>query len=311
MSTRPTAAYLVGVAVNASWVVGLWALLRALAIAEPRIRRTVVLLAFTGVIWVNTVYPWPKLLAGALCLGAAAAVLQRRAVLAGALAALALLSHGGALFAVLGLIPWFISRFGKRCLMVGVVAFAIYAPWLAYVKLIEPPGDRLIKWHFAGTWITESDTRSPLESIASAYRDAGPTQVVENKLNNARVVLGDPSVFGWFDLPGTPAWTGFWGELRAGQLTRIAWGPGVLLIGLWWWRRVPKTLWALLGAWALTLVLLEWGGIWESAPWTIHGPYALVVGFAAACALASPRWLYPPVVASFVFLWYLSPPVLG
>jgi len=121
-STHPVPAFVMGVLVNSTWVIGLWYLLRALDVGEDRIRWAVVLTALAGSIWVNTVYPWPKLLSGAFTLGCAAALLRRRPWLAGVLAALALLSHGSALFGVIALIPWAITRLGRRALLVLVVA---------------------------------------------------------------------------------------------------------------------------------------------------------------------------------------------
>ncbi len=74
-STNPVPAYFTGVVANSLWVVGLWWFLRAVGVDDRRIRWTVILVALTGSIWLNTVYPWPKVLAGALALGCAAAVL--------------------------------------------------------------------------------------------------------------------------------------------------------------------------------------------------------------------------------------------
>jgi hypothetical protein len=37
-------------------------------------------------------------------------------------------------------------------------------------------------------------------------------------------------------------------------------------------------------------------------------PMCLVIGWVAACALASPRWMLPVQVVFFVGLWFLAPP---
>ena len=248
-STNPVPAYFTGVVVNSVWVVGLWWFLRAVGVDDRRIRWTVTLTALTGSIWLNTVYPWPKLLAGALALGCAAAVLEKRPVLAGVLGGLALLAHGAALFALIGLVPWVVTRLGRRGLLALLVCVAVYAPWTVFVRAVDPPGDRLVKWHFAGTDIDTPDNRSAVEAILSEYRHAG-IGIVENKVDNLRTIFGDPTIW---DLPwqgGTPKWTddGIVGKIRAAQLSRIVFAPGVLLLGLFFgWRRVPRTVWLMLG----------------------------------------------------------------
>ena len=61
---------LIGIAANGLWVIGLWAFLRALRVAERSIYLCVLCVAATGAIFLNTVYTWPKLLSAALLLGA-------------------------------------------------------------------------------------------------------------------------------------------------------------------------------------------------------------------------------------------------
>jgi hypothetical protein len=304
-STNPVPAYITGVVVNSSWVVGLWWFLRALRVSEGRIRWAVLLTALTGAIWLNTVYPWPKLLAGGLALGCAAAVLERRPVLAGLLGGLALLAHGAAVFAIIGLAPWAVSRLGRRALLGVLVLAAVYAPWFAFAKLVDPPGDRVIKWQLAGTDIDTPDPRSPLRAIVGEYRDAG-IAVVGNKVGSLRVALGDPTIE---NVEGTDKWNGdVVGRLRTAQVTRVLWAPGVLLLGLvFGWRRVPRELWLLLAAWFASFVLLVWGGDGPSSAWLHTAPMALVVGWVAACAVAAPKWLLPVQAAVFVGLWLLAP----
>jgi hypothetical protein len=309
-STHPVPAYVMGVIVNSVWVVGLWWLLRSLEVTENRIRWAALLTALTGSIWLNAVYPWPKLLAGGLSLGCAAAVLYRRPWAAGLLAGLALLAHGTALFALVGLIPWIVSRLGKRGILLVIVAAATYAPWPAYTRVVDPPGDRLIKWHLAGTDITAPDHRSAIQAVVSSYRQAGP-KVIENKVENLRVSLGDPSVSGVGAGPAVwqPAWrSSVLGRMRIAQSTRLIFTPGLLLIALWWWRRVPRTLLWMVGSWWGAFVLLEWGGNGASAAWVPSAPMALILGLVAACALGSPRWLLPLQLAFFVVVWLLASP---
>jgi hypothetical protein len=251
-------------------------------------------------------------LAGALALGCAAAVLLKRPVLAGVLGGLAVLAHGAALFALVGLIPWVVTRLGKRGLLALLACAAVYAPWMVFTQAVDPPGDRLVKWHFAGTDIDTPDHRSSVEAILSEYRHAG-LGIVENKVDNVRTVFGDPTIWKLPWQGGTPKWSddGVLGTIRAAQVSRIVFAPGVLLLGLCFgWRRVPRTVWLMLAAWLAAYVLLEWGGNYSSAAWLHTAPMCLVVGWVAVCALASPRWMLPLQATVFVGLWLLAPSVI-
>jgi len=83
-----------------------------------------------------------------------------------------LLSHGGSLFALLGIVLFMATRFlrvmiRETCL-VAAMAMLLYTPWIAYQKFVDPPGDRLLKYHFAGV---EEPTKVPaLQTIYAAYR---------------------------------------------------------------------------------------------------------------------------------------------
>lgn len=124
----------------------------------------------------NGLFVWPKLLAATYC-GIFHLVLfarpasARHAAVAGLAAGLAMLAHGGALFALAGSAGTFALVRRMRgvvpLLSAIAVAAAAYAPWIHYQKAVDPPGDRLVKWHFAGD-ATLSDT--PLtQALVDAY----------------------------------------------------------------------------------------------------------------------------------------------
>lgn len=316
----PVVVYAVGVIANSAWVVGLWALLRTLEVRERVIAVAASAVALCGPVWINTVYPWPKLLAAAFCLGATAAILRGRPALAGGLALLAMLSHGSALFALVGLLPIAIYRLRRR-IIPGLAIFLIpMAAWALVPTFASAPGQpRLAQWHLAGTDIRTPDLRDPVTSMVTAYRDAG-LGVLANKVTNARVVIGDTTFLWGEDGAPTrlgdgamPAWVdergGFQGRWRAMQLTSLALAPGILLLGLFWWRRAPRMLWLLVGAWTATYVLLEWGGDAASAAWLHTAPLAAVVALGAACAIGLRRWALPVAVVYFLTVWLFAPPV--
>jgi hypothetical protein len=304
-ANRALIGLLLAVAVNLTWIVGLWSLLRAVGVADRLTGAVVFAVALAGTVFVNTVYAWPKLLAGSLVLVAAAAVLDRsahpcvRVGLAGAAAALALLSHGAAAFGLAAVLPvlWTQRRGLKwRHVAAGAgVAAAVYAPWIGFQHFYAPPGDRLVKWHLAGTDIDRPDPGSPLRSIVGAYREAGPGRVVAYRLSNARLLLGDPTP--WLAHMGhwTPGWdaSGL-GRIREFLLTSLAPAPGVLLLGLplMLFRRVRRASWwapvtILAGFSALAYAALEWGGRWQATAWLHTGPYSLLLLWCVVGALAA------------------------
>jgi hypothetical protein len=309
----PTAAYFVGVVVNSAWVIGLWALLRVVGIDRSRSAVVVVAAALCGPVWINSVYPWPKLLAAGLCLGFAAAILDGRPLLGGSLAALAMLTHGSALFAFVGLVPVAIWRLGwRRAGGFALVALSPAFAWSIVAAIIPAPGwgPRLIQWHFGGTDVLEPDRRNPLASVLGSYRDAGAS-VVANKVANLRVILGDWTVWSknaaddWYQNVSSL------GFVRSLQLNHLLWAPGILLVGLLRPRRAPGVLWLLVAVWALALMVLEWGGFDAAAPWLVVAPLSLLLVLVAVCALGIGRWVVVLQAAYFVPMWWLAPPLLA
>jgi hypothetical protein len=120
------------------------------------------LLGLSPLLFLNGLFVWPKLFAGTFCIlfhlllfQPAPPSQQRRLDLwAGAAAGFVLLSHGGAICALFGstlaLLLMHRGRVWRRLLRMAPVTAALLVPWLLYQRLVDPPGDRLLKWHFAG-----------------------------------------------------------------------------------------------------------------------------------------------------------------
>jgi len=158
---------------------------------------------FSGFVFVNSFYVWPKLLAAAYILAGSALLLAPRfsldlshtivvPVLTGALACFGVLAHGASAFALLGLILTMVAlkrRISlKSLLLLAVTLFSLYLPWTLYQKLYDPPGDRLLKFHLAG--IEEVDPRSVIQALTSAYSGLTFRQFLRNKLKNLTPILG-------------------------------------------------------------------------------------------------------------------------
>jgi hypothetical protein len=190
-----------GVVLQQLWIVGLWALLDAVGINRRLRGLTMIAVLVSGLAIVNGFFVWPKLLPAAFLLAAAALVLTplwdeiRRsywgAGLVVALCGLAMMGHGSSVFAIIplalvaawrGLPSW---RWLGVAALVGIV---VMAPWSAYQKWGDPPGDRLTKWTLAGD--PGGDELTTGEAIREAYSEAGFSGAVTNKWGNFKEMLG-------------------------------------------------------------------------------------------------------------------------
>lgn len=187
---------LIGTVAQLSWVPAVWTICRVARLPWPRIALVFCFCSFSGFFLFNSVHVWPKLLAGAMTVLAVCGVLEppgpersrshvRFAVVGGA-AALGMLAHGGSVFPsvillVVLLLPRRFPGPGKL-LVVGLVFACLMAPWFAYQKLYDPPGNRLVKWHLGG--VKDTDKRSALETITQSYKRLGVTKALKHKLDN-------------------------------------------------------------------------------------------------------------------------------
>jgi hypothetical protein len=190
-----------GVVLQQLWIVGLWALLDAAGLRRRTRGLTMIAVLVSGLAIVNGFFVWPKLLPAAFLLAAAAMVLTplweeiRRSAWAGALIAvlcgLAMMGHGASVFGLIPLIIVGAFRGLPNWRWIGVAVLAgivVMAPWSAYQKWADPPGDRLTKWMLAGD--IEIDPRGTSEMIREAYAGAGLSGTYRNKRENFKEILG-------------------------------------------------------------------------------------------------------------------------
>jgi hypothetical protein len=197
-----------GVILQQLWIVGLWALLLAARIGRTTRALCMLTVLVSDLALVNGFYVWPKLLPAAMLLAAAALVITplwkglRRSAwaggLVGCLLALAMMGHGSSVFGVIplaviaaarGLPSW---RWLGAAVLAGIL---VMAPWSAYQRYGEPPGNRLLKYTLAG--VPEIDGHGTLEAIVDSYREAGVGGTLHNKAENFVTMAG-----------GGPAWEG-------------------------------------------------------------------------------------------------------
>lgn len=190
-----------GVVLQQLWIVGLWALLLACRVGRVTRALAICTLLVSDVAIVNGFFVWPKMLPAALLLAAAALVLSplwvelRRspwaAALLGALFGLAMMGHGSSVFGVVPLALVAAFRGLPSWRWVGVLVLAgivVVAPWSAYQRYGEPPGDRLLKYMLAGA--VEVDDRGVGEAISDSYSEVGFGGALHNKGQNFVTMAG-------------------------------------------------------------------------------------------------------------------------
>lgn len=190
-----------GVVLQQLWIVGLWALLDAVGLNRRLRGLTMIAVLVSGLAIVNGFFVWPKLLPAAFLLAAAALVLTplweeiRRsywgAGLVVALCGLAMMGHGSSVFGILALAIVAAWRGFPSWRWIGVavlVGIVVMAPWSAYQKWGDPPGDRLTKWTLAAD--IGIDEMSTGEAVRKAYAEAGLSGTITNKKLNFEWMLG-------------------------------------------------------------------------------------------------------------------------
>lgn len=192
---------LLGVILQQLWIVGLWALLLAARVGRITRALAIIMVLLSDLAIVNGFFVWPKMLAAAMLLAAAALVATplwselRRSAWAAALVAalfgLAMLGHGSSIFGIvpLALVAAVRGVPSWRWLAVGVaVGAALLIPWSSYQKYADPPGNRLTKEALAG--LPNLDPRGTLQAVLDAYRQAGISGTLDNKERNFLTMVG-------------------------------------------------------------------------------------------------------------------------
>ncbi len=310
------------------WILSLWLLLRAFRIRRHAISLILLVCLCNGFIFLNTFYTWPKLLAASYVLGFAALLLSPEfssaargrwpvGVLAGALLAFAMLSHGGSMFAIAAIL---VARLLlRRSLDVKLFsfllgsAFLLYLPWMLYQKFYEPPGDRLLKYHLAG--VEEPDPRTFGQVAAAEYGKLTVRDWATNRFENLMAIVDHQGEY-WRDVgallsglahPGSRSGPGIAklaAEMRAMNFFYLSpcMGPllsGLVALGIGSLRRIGSVEWKT--ALRLWLVIAGTIVVWcllmfRPGSTILHqGTYALVLLFAAASLLT--LWALSPVSA--------------
>ena len=324
-----------GIVASAIWVVPVTLLLTRARRGPRDVALAVLLMATGGFVVFNSTYIWPKMLAAALALGAylvySEAASHEHAPLraygaAGALAGLAMMAHGGVVFGLIPVFAYPLLHPNRRKLTalfaVGAAGLLVIAPWLLWQRLVDPPGNALVKYAFAGTWGFGEEAKGVWQTVRDAY---APLTLSAWLRTREQAAL---TYFGLFKPPldqltSARDWAGrrrisdfmfFFPSLRDANIVWIL----VVLAGLRRaWRRsenLEETRTAL--AW----IGLGLAGLLISAVlgWDMHVNHhqsyhsiLLVMAGLYAMLLAGPRWLRATAVclhfAYFGFVWLISP----
>ncbi len=208
-------------------------------------------------------------------------------------------------------------RSASTWLPAAAVFAALVLPWMAYQRFYNPPGNFMLKLHFAGA-LTQDESRGVWETIVSAYRTAGPAKVLRDRVSNVDTLFRGPWAdflcFRGADLPsrrngeyyGSALALGWWnlGFVAIAALVARAWrsrpgadGGALLSLG---WCLLTLAVWVLLmfrtdstvihaGSYACEMMLflcLAW------ALWSAH-PVAFAAAASAELVLFGQVWILP------------------
>ena len=189
-----------------------YALIRAFGGDRRAAILSAIIVGVSPITLIHGAYVWPKLLAAAFLVSACAIHFSPEyktiknspiaGALVGALSVCGMLSHGAAAFTLLGfgLVALVALRWGslKYTATAILVVLTMYGPWVAYQKIVDPPADRLMKWHLAGV-IEYDDERSVLEAISDQYGQFTPEQIAERQV--AKVHMSVKNAFSLYKFP--------------------------------------------------------------------------------------------------------------
>jgi hypothetical protein len=307
------------------WVFAAYALMRDLGLSRGAACKWTAAFALCGFFILNSVFTWPKLSAAAFCLGSFALwVFPRKGPEAryavqvgGMMAALALLSHGGAAFSLIAMVPWLVTRLRGRCVSWAVAVglfLVLMLPWMAFQKFYAPPANRLLKWHLAGQ--IDIDSRGTWQTLKDSYSGKSLRELMDVRVSNLETQLPEYKMW-WTDFG--PRYVR---DKRSNEFFHLLpaltwWELGILALPIALFRR------RLGPGWRAQLTLFAWAAatlvVWcllmfipRSA--VVHqGSYALPMALFAVLSAwfeCAGAWVFLPILAlqgaTFFTVWEVA-----
>ena len=258
-----------------SWVLVVWAICVRVGMNRRESILTVLLLAFTPFVFLNTTYISPKILGATFCFvqylflptgrrdGVSARALALDASISGIAAALAIMAHaasGLAVLAILGYGVW-TTRFKAwwRLSVSGAIAACVVVPWIVWSRLYSPSRSPLPKYLLTGDFGFSGPPISVLDATLQLYRSMSFSTWLQKK-------LADLATLGGSELKAFPGGLadnpfGSFDSIRAYQLFFLVPCLGALLIPLIWLLLKRNKLKDAEGSQSGVL----WGLVWSSA----------------------------------------------
>jgi hypothetical protein len=187
--------------------VAVWAFARALGVGPRMSFLILATTAFTPLVYYNALYVWPKMLAGGFCLLSFALLfpaLVRKEKLklvpglcAAVFAALAVLAHGGTIFAFaaagLLMLPGLVRIYPLKVVApMALVVIALMGSWSAYGTFVDRGEDRLTRLHFTGG-VDEPDL-SIGQRVLQSHLRRPPAAWVKDRVSNIATLFGEPTM---------------------------------------------------------------------------------------------------------------------
>jgi hypothetical protein len=185
------------------WVIAMWSLLKTNNIRGYGLSLALLVPMFSSVALVHGLFTWPKLFPAFYIFLICAFLLNPNknlkthwhyGILIGCLSGLAMLCHGGSIFPLLGiaLAMLIFKRLPSISFTISAIAmaFTLLLTWSIYQGLIDPPGNRLTKWHLAG--VIPIDARTFRDALFDSYKNVSFYNIVDFKLANLNTLIGSP-----------------------------------------------------------------------------------------------------------------------
>lgn len=231
-----------------SWVLVVWAICARVGMNRRESVLTVLLLAFTPFVFLNTTYISPKILGATLCFvqylflptgrreDASGRGIALDASICGIAAALAIMAHTAS-----GLAALAIFAFGAWSTRIkawwglgvsGAVAACVVVPWIVWSRLYSPSRGPLPKYFLTGDFGFSGPPVSLLDATLQLYRSMSLSTWFQKK-------LFDLSTLGGFELKDVPGGLSAnlfasFDSIRAFQLFFLVPCLGALLVPLIW-----------------------------------------------------------------------------
>jgi hypothetical protein len=231
-----------------SWVLVVWAICARVGMKRRESILTVLLLAFTPFVFLNTTYISPKILGAIFCFvqylflpmarrdDASPRAVGLDTAICGIAAALATMAHTASGLAVLAIFAFGVwaTRFKAwwRLSVSGAIAACVVVPWIAWSRLYSPSRSPLPKYLLTGDFGFSGPPVSLLDATLQLYRSMSLSTWFQKK-------LADLATLGGFDITAAPVDPadnifGSFDSIRAYQLFFLVPCLGALLIPLIW-----------------------------------------------------------------------------